>query len=207
MRKYYRNCDELPIYNFFKIKETNDLSYLYLDFDEYNEVEVEEKMKDVWESLLEEYSNLTGDNSTIRYYDLIREIIALESRFDVVNTLLQMINIGGMSREMLISYSKALKVWKYNLNVDKPLKDEIAKLIKQLKQSKNKIRLKLEEKKEIEKSNEGESMSLVEQQVAIEDALDKNEVNLKTTTVAKWLAMIKKIKLKQEQLKKAKNGK
>ena len=42
MTKYYRNCSELPMYNFSKILETNNYAYLVVGYDGYEDAVFEE---------------------------------------------------------------------------------------------------------------------------------------------------------------------
>ena len=114
--------------------------------------------------------------------------------------------MGKMSKEMLEKYAVELKKWQYNLDVKKPLKDELPRLIRQLKGSENKIRIKQEEKKDFEDKNEGKEMSLIEQQIKLEQALSRNEIDTRKTSVSKWIAMIKEVKFINQQ-RKNNNGK
>ena len=206
MPKYYRNCDELPIYNFYKVLETNELCYLYLDYDGYEKMKVIEVLGGVWEGIYEEYLKLVGDNTTILYYEVVNNLLYLETRYSVVSTLLQQIVMGRMDKDMLRAYILQLREWKYYIDDEKPLNDEISRMVRQLKASENRIRLKKEEKKQLETAKSNEKMSLIDQQVKLEQALSRNEIDTKRTVVSKWITMIKEVKLINDQRKKQ-NGK
>lgn len=206
MLKYYRNCDELPIYRFYKLLETRDYSYLYLDFDEYNKVSIGKNISEVWEKIYEEYLKLVGDNTMLLYYEVVNDLLYLETRYTIASTLLQQISMGKMSEDMLKAYVLELKNWGYRINLENDLQEELKLVIKQLRGSENKIRLKKEEKKQLEKVGSKDKMSLIEQVVKLEQALSRNEIDTKKTVVSKWIALVKEVKVINEQRKK-KNGK
>ena len=206
MLKYYRNCDELPIYRFYKLLETRDYSYLYLDFDEYNKVSIGKNISEVWEKIYEEYLKLVGDNTMLLYYEVVNDLLYLETRYAIASTLLQQISMGKMSEDMLKAYVLELKNWGYRINLENDLQEELKLVIKQLRGSENKIRLKKEEKKQLEKVGSKDKMSLIEQVVKLEQALSRNEIDTKKTVVSKWIALVKEVKVINEQRKK-KNGK
>jgi len=206
MLKYYRNCDELPIYNFYKVLERRNYAYLYLDYDEYNEISIDKNIPEVWEKIYEEYLKLVGDNTMLIYYELINDLLYLETRYAIASTLLQQISMGRMTESTLLAYVLELKRWGYRINLDRPLEQELRLAIKQLKGSENKIRLKKEEKKQLEKRGSKDKMSLIEQVVKLEQALSRNEIDTKKTVVSKWIALVKEVKVINEQRKKQ-NGK
>lgn len=206
MLKYYRNCDEMPIFNFFRVLESKDFSYMYLDYDGYNTVKIEKGINEVWDKIYQEYLNLVGDNTTIIYYNLVNDLLYLETRYSIASSLLQQILMGRMSDEMLRAYILELRKWNYKIDEKKPLTKELERMVRQLRGSENKIRIKKEEKKELEKGSTNEKMTLIEQQVKLEQALSRNEIDTKKTVVSKWITMIKEVKLINDQRKK-KNGK
>ena len=98
----------------------------------------------------------------------------------------------------------ALSEINYKINPEADLTSEIERMIVQIKQSQNKIRLKQNEL-ETYKPEEGEEekMSLTAQVVKLEQALNRNEINPKTTMMEKWIAMIKEVKETNEARKKS----
>ncbi|AKG94281.1 hypothetical protein AVT42_gp25 [Polaribacter phage P12002S] len=206
MLKYYRNCDEIPIFNLYRILESKDFSYMYLDYDGYNTVKIEKGINEVWDKIYQEYLNLIGDNTTLIYYELVNDLLYLETRYSVASSLLQQIALGGMSKEMTRAYVLELRNWKYKIDDKKPLQSELERMVRQLRGSENKIRIKKEEKKALEEGSTNEKMTLIEQQVKLEQALSRNEIDTKKTVASKWITMIKEVKLINEQRQK-KNGK
>lgn len=206
MRKYYRNCEELPIYNFYKVLDKKDFSYLVVDYNAYDKIEPNEELISLWENIYEEYLRLSKNNTMLLYYETVSELLYLESRYEVAMTLLQQISMGRMDKNMLNAYVLELNRWNYILDIKKPLKDELNRLTMQLKQSENKIRLKQSIKKELEDGNKEIPMTLVEQQVKLEQSLSRNEIDTKKTSVLKWIQLIKEVKfINEERIKN--NGK
>ena len=206
MLRHYKSCNDIPVHNFFKVAESKELAYLYLDYDGYGEFELEDGIGEVWSDIYEEYLKLSDGNSAILYYELIHDLLHLESRYTLVSTLLQQLAMGGMSDEMIDIYVLELKKWRYKIDRTKPLDGELSRMVTQLRGSENKIRIKKEEKLKMEEVSEGDKMSLIEQQVKLEQALSRNEIDTKTTVMAKWIAMIKEVKLVNDQ-KRMNNGK
>lgn len=206
MKKYYRNCEELPIYNFYKVVDTKDYSYLMFDYDGYSKLEVDEEVISLWEKIYEEYLKLSDNNTMLIYYETVSELLYLETRYEVALTLLQQIALGRMEETMLRAYVLELGKWKYHLNDKKPLEEELDRLTRQLRQSENKIRIKQNRKKELEAENKDSPMSLVQQQVKLEQALSRNEIDTKTTSVSKWIELVKEVKFINQQ-RTSKNGK
>ena len=80
--RYYRNCDELSVYNFHKILETNDYSYLIVGFDGYDKLEFDEKKADeLWGNIYEEYCKLTKNNKSLLYFSIFQELLYLKTRY------------------------------------------------------------------------------------------------------------------------------
>ena len=207
MKRYYRNCNELPIYNFFKIVETKNISYLYVDYDEYNDISQKDDLSKIWKAIYEEYAELTDDRSTLIYYELIGDIMYYQTRYKAVSMLLSIMVNSPMTEEILDLYIAKLKEWRYKIDKTKPLGKELEKMLIQLKQSENKIRI-LEAELEVlkKKNNDGKSLTLTEQQVKLEQALGRNEIDIRKVSVVKWQMMIKKVKkinkAKQKQMQK-----
>ena len=205
---YYKTCDDLPIYNFYKIMEESNYMHLIVGYDGYQDIKIEhEDIESVWQDIHEEYVKMSGDNSTKLYYELINEVLYLETRYKVVMDLLSSLAENSMSDQMISAYIKELRQWKYKIDDSKPFEDEMDKMVRQLKASENKIRLKKDELEKLkENNNDGESMSLIKQTVKLEQALERNNIDTKKTSVTKWIALLEEIKEINAQRQKS-NGK
>ena len=56
--KYYKSCDSLLLWNFFKVIETGDFKYLVIT-DDYENLELKEDLGDLWDSIIHEYSEIS----------------------------------------------------------------------------------------------------------------------------------------------------
>ena len=144
------------------------------------------------------------------YYELIGDIMYYQTRYKVVSELLKVMVSSPMKDEILDLYIAELSKWKYKINKQNPLEEEIKRMFTQLKQSENKIRILESELEALKKKNKkSKSLTLTEQQVKLEQALSRNEIDVKKVSVAKWLMMIKEVKeinqAKRKQMQK--NGK
>ena len=205
MTKYYRNCDELPMYNFSKILETNNYAYLVVGYDGYEDAVFEEsKANEFWESIYEEYCKLTQDNKSLMYFAIFQELVYLKTRYQVAVTLLTQLELG-LSDDLKNDFIEELRKWKYKINKDRPLKDELGRMLKQLNASTNAIKIKQSQLDDLKAKN-SEKLSLIEQTVKLELALGKNEIDIKKTVVAKFVALFKEVQL-LNQARKKRNGK
>lgn len=201
--RYYRNCNEINIYSFDKLSRGGDFRYMVYGWDEYEELDIDQnKARGYWTEIYEEYCKLTNDNVSLMYYDLIGELNYLETRRTVATTLLNQIMTKEKSPKMFLAYIDELAEWGYPIDVTKDITSEYNKVIKAIKFSQNKINAKKASIKELKEGMTTESMSIIEQGVSLELALEKNDIDLKKTSVNKWLMLIKKAKERNERLKK-----
>jgi hypothetical protein len=203
MLNYYKNCDELPIYNFYKVLEEKDFNYLYPNFDGYNAVEKHQDIEKEWKRIYKEYLVLSGDKTTLEYYELIGDVMYLTTRYKVVSALLTILATSAMEKEVISLYVAELKSWEYVINTNNSFEKEMEKMVVQLKQSENKIRIKESKLEELKKENSsGENFTLIQQQVKLEQALNRNEIDVKKVSVSKWIVMMNEVKeIKEQQLK------
>lgn len=207
MTKCYRDCSELPMYNFSKVLETGNYAYLLVEFDEYNKVEFNEKeMDDLWNEIYEEYCILTQNNKSLLYFSTYQELTYLKSRYEIASLLLSQLVKGVEDDFIRLKYFNALRLWKYKIDKEKPLHSELERMYKQLKQSTNKINVKQAELDALT-TNEAEKRSIIQQVVDLEQALERNEIDLKKTVVAKYIALINKVKEISIARNKRNNGK
>ena len=181
---------------------------MYPEFDGYNSVEHHDDIEKTWKKIYDEYVDLSGDKTTMQYYELMGDILHLTTRYKVVSALLTILATSAMEKEVTLLYIAELKSWDYVINTKNPFEKEIEKMVLQLKQSENKIRIKESKLEELKKENSsGESFTLTEQQVALELALNKNEIDIKKVSVSKWIAMMSRAKnIKEQERKQQQNN-
>ena len=204
MSKMYRNCSEIFVYNFYKVLETQNLSWLVLDYDGYNEVKFDEKEAEkVWIDIYEDYFRLIQDNKTLIIIETTQELMYLRARKEYAE--LMIFQLDKINENERLECIKELREWNYKVNDKIPLDELIDSLNRQVLASENKINIKEQELKDLTKEN-GEKISLIQQTIKLELALGKNEIDTKRTTMEKFIGMIDEVKLIVQE-KKKRNGK
>jgi len=204
MSKMYRNCSEIFVYNFYKVLETQNLSWLVLDYDGYNEVKFDEKEAEkVWIDIYEDYFRLIQDNKTLIIIETTQELMYLRARKEYAE--LMIFQLDKINENERLECIKELREWNYKVNDKIPLDELIDSLNRQVLASENKINIKEQELKDLTKEN-GEKISLIQQTIKLELALGKNEIDTKRTTMEKFIGMIDEVKLIVQERKK-RNGK
>jgi len=205
----YKDCSDLSIKKFDIIYKTNDFRYLIVGWDGYEEIEVPKGANERWQDIRNEWIDLLDNNVIGYYYQLVLESVYLQTRYNVVKQLLNMIWIRDeFDEEAEKIYVGALAEWNYKWNPKQNKTKEMERLLKQLKRSENKIELKLDELEKLKKENDitDDVSSLEKQAVALEQITGKNNIDTETTSVRKWIEITKLSESINEQRRKA-NGK
>ena len=205
----YKDCSDLSIKKFDIIYKTNDFRYLIVEWDGYEEIEVPKDANERWQDIRNEWIDLLDNNVIGYYYQLVLESVYLQTRYNVVKQLLNMIWMRDeFDEEAEKIYVGALAEWNYKWNPKQNKTKEMERLLKQLKRSENKIELKLDELEKLKKENDitDDVSSLEKQAVALEQITGKNNIDTETTSVRKWVEITKLSESINEQRRKA-NGK
>jgi hypothetical protein len=192
---FYKNCDELPLYNFHKCLETNNYAYLVREYDDAKEApefDIEAADK-VWVEIFEEYCKLIENNEVLMLFALQGQLLYLETRYKVSGMFLKHIYDCKDVPEIVDLCIDELAKWKYVINKANDLDSELRKIAKSYKASMNKIKLKQDEIDMLKPDPDEPKVSLTEQIVQMEQALNRNEIDPKKTTVGKWVAMHKEL--------------
>lgn len=200
---YYSDLSELSIYLFHKVLETNDPTHLIKE--QGAEPMEESELAELWSNLYSDYCKLCEDNKSLLYFSVASELLYLETRFQVVQLLLNQIVACLGIPEAVELYIIELRQWGYKIDKTKSLSGELSRMYTQLKQSQNKITLKRNELDTF-KSDEEEPMTLTQQVVKLEQALGRNEIDPKKTSVEKWVMLMKEVKEISDARKKINNG-
>jgi hypothetical protein len=206
----YKNCGDLPIFNFDVVYRTNDFKCLIVDYNGYDDIVVPKDANERWEAIKNEWVELLDDATTAYYYQLVLEIVYLQTRYNIVRQLLKIVwDREDMDEDSMKIYIGALKEWRYFWNEKATKTTEVDRLLKQLKRSQNKITLKLDELEKMREENDmdnEDSSTLDKQAVALEQITGKNNIDTRTTSVSKWVEITKLAETINEQRRKS-NGK
>lgn len=187
--RIYTNCDQLPMWNFEQIRKDGDLKWLVYGFDGWGEVEALETAKETWDNILNEYSELTANNETLQYFEILADESDLQTRFNHCAVLLK--NIAErwelMPKNIQKGYIDALKEFRFYLNTSKPLDKELEQLFRQLKNVEMKLKQIQGEKQVFEKKRP--EMDLIEVKVKIQRII-KMPIDLKKVSVKEWLLTV-----------------
>lgn len=200
--KFYFSCNDFPIYNFHKLMETSDYSYLVVDWDESEKIEINRELAvERWGQIYNEYCKLTSNNKALMYYKNAQRLIFLETRQEVCGKMLVQMAMRKMREEMFLEYIKVLR--NFQIPYEKDVMDIqcMNNALSFLKGAKNQIELL---RNEIEQMVEkGEHVPFEKELVSVEQALGRNEIDPKKTSVKKWIYLIEQIKEMVEQKRKS----
>lgn len=193
MNYLYNNCDDLPIHNFYKVLETGNYSYLVVGYDGYCKVEFDKELAEKrWTEIHEEYCSLTNNNKTLMYLSLYKEILYLKTKQFVSSTLTELLIKVRLDVDTLRKYAKELSNWGYELDLEGDIPNQIHSIAKKIRFSENKLKLKESQLKELTSdTDDSEKTTLIEQTVRLEQILSRNEIDLKKTSVSKYIALFK----------------
>lgn len=184
--------------------EAGNVLWLIKDYEKGKTPNVKEDLNDVWSEIYTEYCDLTNDNDSFRYYKLSMRLIYLETRvYFASNIILQMAS-RSMDEKTAKEYIESLREWDVKYTKDKIDLDELEKAQRQIKLSKNEISIKRKQIDELR--GDGEKTPFEKQVVLAEQALGRNQINPKKTSVKKWVYMMDFIR--ESNIQKSKlNGK
>lgn len=198
----YRNCEELSIYLFHKILDTGNMMFLVKGYDDGEQLKhpIKEDLNKVWEAIYTEYTDLTDDNQSLHYFKLKTRVVFLETRMYFVNFLILQMAERDMDEQTQKEYADAIREWDVPYVGDEKKISELEKAQRYIKLSTNELGIK---KKELENMNSAEKpVPLIKQVVMAEQALGRNQIDPKTTSVAKWVYMMDVIRKQNEERKK-----
>ena len=204
----YKDCGDMPILNFDIVNKTGDLKYMVVGYDGYKDFKPPKGANERWQAIRKEWLELVDDSEMAYYHNLVSECIYLETKRDAVKFILENIFRRNMSPLTFRTYANSLSDWGYKWNFKNDKLTELKRQLKIVRISENKLSLKLDELKSYRESKNmsSEATSLEKQAVILEEASGRNHIDIKTTSVKKWVAISKRAEERQNQLKKS-NGK
>uniref|UniRef100_UPI0035665F0E hypothetical protein n=1 Tax=Seonamhaeicola sp. TaxID=1912245 RepID=UPI0035665F0E len=191
----------MPIYNFDKILQTNNLSYLVVGWNERNEITPPEAAVNRWNEIYNLYCERTANNDTLTFYSLSCEIGYLEMRYTVITHL-----VYGLSEYNKEDYGRELNAWGIPFNIKGSILDQVEQLQRHLRIAKQNLDLKTRKLKSLKGDDETkESTSFLKQIIIIQEQLGV-KIDIRKDSVEFFLTAIERLKEKLEQQKKVRNG-
>lgn len=172
--------------------EKGDYSLLAKDpYSNFSKDVGREILESVWGNIYKEYCEMTNDNRALEYYRLKTDLVYLETRRHVAGKLFAQISMRNMKRELFMEYIKELREWKFKYKKNRKVLTEMEDLGRQIRATGNRInmtRAKLESF-----DNSKKPVSLEKQVLKVEQALGKNQIDPKDTSVTRWVFMFEHI--------------
>jgi len=181
----YTDCETLSIWSFYKVMETQDLTYLLKD----RYIENPPDLAETWDSIIEEYQELTNSTNDMMLWRLRLEIGKLSLRLQRVTIGCKIYFHSAVSEETQVEVLK-------NLNSDgvypkSRTVEELDRINKQLHSMKTKIGLKELELKQLTPNND-EAQDIYEQIYLIGKITDaKYKLDPKETSVKEFTILSK----------------
>jgi len=178
---YYKSIDYLPIFNFFKIIETDDKRFLIKieDYEILPENVNADVLNKIWVNIQREYSEAEDSNSSIIQLMTAKGVHQMELEYLMLWNLhnLMVADIEGDSAKAMLKYA-GLEKW------------DLKRIEKKLKALNNKINLKRETIKEDEPKSKFDFWRIIDE---IED-IKGRAIDVRKTTVRQYIAIKKNIK-------------
>jgi len=77
---HYKSCSEIPLYNFIKVLSTKDFKYLVISGKP-------KKLGQVWEKILNEYIELTGNEKQTQMLAVMKEVAFLGNKIFLIKSI------------------------------------------------------------------------------------------------------------------------
>lgn len=196
---FYDDCEKMPLYNFYKYIETQDLRWFTSEFVESDELPL------VIEKFYNDYIALSKNQSIQNRFSTMFEIMRLENKYRSVYSICTAIcNYDvRLGNELLYQLTDLLGKWHYKISKEKELFSQIDAILNRIKGIKTRIevltdKLKTEDKHEVQ--------SVRSQLLDLERALDlKYRLDPKEMSVKEYIELQNKAQKEvSERNKKAK---
>lgn len=81
--RIYKSIDTLPLWNFAKVMESNDIRYLFV-LKHYDDLPEQNISKDIWDSIMIEYFEHIGGQKTKKYILELSNLIKLRKKYTLI---------------------------------------------------------------------------------------------------------------------------
>lgn len=181
-KHHYTGLSDIPIYNFYKASNENNLGYLLKTYKEEVSLHDMSYLEKVWITIYDDYCLKTESAMSRQYFSLVDEINKEETRLFFVQTL-----VSKLTNHNKQDFGSALKKWGVSYNLKGKIVTQRASLERQIKAAKNKITRRKSELEAIKK-REGKSSSITRQKLEMESMLNIS-IDTKKRTMEEWIEM------------------
>jgi hypothetical protein len=194
----YQDCSDTTLEVYLNIVKNNDLKYLVKS----GSVPSNEILTSQMEKINEEFMSLRGEKSTITDFDKIQYkeqlVLKVHCVSIIIDVLTQRMNIGLMSGEHIEKYVERFAQFGFRVNRDKPLVDELNKIVNELNALQTTIEILhseiYPEHKESETEEEKKALSFYSMLLMYQRILKIDKINIKTTTLIEFVALEAQVK-------------
>lgn len=205
MHLSYKGYRDLPVFNFYEILETNNLSWFKKNYDgeddELSKEETEELIKR-FHKIYEDRISYLGDANTEQYFRKLAEINSLEQKIYRVSNTCKIITQIPLKSKWFNKFIQDLK--EEGIKFGKPIKTEEERLIyfkfleSKLRGERNRLKVKKIQYKDILEPKKKVKIDLVKDKVIIEEILAPKSINLRTTPLQEWDVICKRAEQKSK---------
>ena len=135
-KNLYKDCSELPIFNFFELVRTKDFKFLFkkeVDLDKYDEEELFKLLMDIFL----EYNEITENKKLLQELQAKLDIEYMQARYEISKHLLSIYLETGD-----INVLFGLKEFKWTIDTSKNIMPQVERITKSLIGLKNQINIK-----------------------------------------------------------------
>lgn len=203
----YQDCNDTTLDIWLKIMRTQDLKHLV----KKGSIPSQQVLMAQMEKINSEFMVLRGQNSTITVFDKIqyREQLILKVNFasQLVDRISQRSTQGLLTVETLEGFVEELKRWGFRINRDKPLIDELTKIVNELKALQTTIDILQEEiypeQDETSSDDEKSALAFESMLLSYQRILGIDKITKQNTTLAEFAAIEVQVKQEYERRKKS----
>ena len=200
--KYYTSCSDLPIFNFYQILDDGKFEYMVKKYKEGQDFDPIVAGSN-FQNILEEYTELTSNRKALQN---IRMQIRIQ-QYEYERGILQStIDLYAEHKEEILF--EVFEEFGYKKSEKESIDNYLKRIISRVKSLNNKIRIEKEKYSQKFKKAEKEiKRNLDEEALILEMNLKLGrEIDVKKTSVKKWVTLVNISKQKSEELTKIQNN-
>lgn len=187
--RLYLNCSELPIWNFHQMGKEINYAFLVKNVEDIEEVDsLPINSPQIWKEIYNEYCDISDNTDSQEYLRSVGQLNELDQKYRFCLILVEII-LTTTDKEILQKTFKELSAWGFAFNQSK-MDTELDRFMVWLRSIKSQMNFINAELESHLKSNT-HPIRLEKQQVKLERATGRNDIDLKKCSVAKWLEIIK----------------